>query len=125
MKQGLREINELAGTLGSLICNNKGEIVQGIAPPSLNKSALENINRHVISMFTSAGESMQGISEMVLHYDQRKLFVLDLEKAFLVVICTPSVDISMLRMTVNVVLTSWESDSKVQKELQANFVGRD
>ena len=124
MKEGLREINELVGTWGSLICNNQGEIIQGNTPPGLNKSALENINRNVISMFTSAGESIQEISEAVLYYSERDLFILDLKKAFLIVICTPSVDISLLRMTVNVILSRWEGDQNVQKEFQNNFVDR-
>ena len=124
MKDGLREINELVGVWGSLICNNQGEIIQGETPPGLNKSALENINRNVISMFTAAGETMQNISEAVLHYSEKKLFVLDLEKAFLVVICTPSIDIPLLRMTVNIVLSRWESDRKIQKEFNNSLVER-
>jgi len=124
MKDGLREINELTGTWGSLVCNNQGEIIQSNTPPELNGSILENINRHVISMFSRAGEDMQGISEIVFHYSERKLFVLDLEKAFLVVICTPSVDVSLLRMTVNIVRTNWDGDEKVQKLLQNNLVKR-
>ena len=124
MKDGLNEINELIGTWGSLICNNQGEIIQSLTPAGLNKSSLENISRNVISMFTTAGDSMQGISEVVIHYSQKKLFVVDLEKAFLVVICTPSIDISLLRMVVNVVLTRWEGDSRVKKELEKRFVER-
>ena len=95
-----------------------------MTPAGLNKSILENINRHAISMFSSADESIQGLSEAIIHYAQKKLFVLDMEKAFLVVICTPSVDISLLRMTVNVVRTNWDGDDKVQKQFQNNFVER-
>jgi len=124
MKDGLREINELIGTWGSLVCNNQGEIIESITSPGMNKSTLENINRHVISMFSTAAESMQGTAEAVLHYSQKKLFVQDMEKAFLVVICTPSVDISLLRMTVNVVRTNWDGDDKVQKQLRNNLVQR-
>jgi len=124
MKEGLREINELTGIWGGLVCNNQGEIIQSNTPPGLDISSLENINRDLISMFSSAAESMQGISEIVLHYEQRKLLVLDLENAFLIVICTPSVDLSILRMTVNVVLTTWESNRKVQKLLKDSFVER-
>lgn len=122
MKEGLREINELIGVWGSLICDNQGEIIQGDTPPGLNKPALENINRNVISMFTSAGETMQGLSEAILHYSEKKLFVLDLEKVFLVVICTPSIDIPLLRMTINIILSRWESDPKIQKEFKNRFV---
>ncbi len=124
MKEGLVEINQLVGIWGSLICNNQGEIILGNTAPGVNKSALENINRNVITMFTSTSGSMQGFSEAVLHYSERKLFVLDLEEAFLIVICTPSVDISLLRMTVNVILSRWEGDSKVQKEFKKRFVER-
>ena len=124
MNDGLNEINELIGTWGSLICNNQGEIIQSVNPPGLNKSSLENINRHAISMFTSAGGSMPGSSELVIHYSEKKLFVLDMEKAFLVVICTPSIDISLLRMVVNLVLTRWAGDPKIMKELENKFVER-
>ena len=124
MKDGLREINELIGTWGSLVCNNQGEIIQSNTPPDLNSSVLENINRHVISVFSRAGEEIQGVSEVVFHYSEKKLFALDLEKAFLIVICTPSVDVSLLRMTVNIVRTNWEGDEKVQKQLQNNLVER-
>jgi len=124
MKDGLREINELVGVWGSLISNNQGVIIQGNTPPGLNKSALENINRNLIGMFSSADESMEGISEAVLHYTDKVLIVLDLKQAFLVVICTPSIDVSLLRMTVNVVLSRWDGDQKVQKVFQNEFVDR-
>lgn len=124
MKAGLKEINELVGVWGSLICNNRGEIIQSITSPGLNKPSLENINRHVISMITTASDPIPGLSELVIHYSQKKIFVLEMEKALLVVVCTPSIDISLLRMVVNVVLTRWEDDAKVKKELENKFVER-
>ena len=124
MKEGLREINDLVGTWGSLICNNQGEVVEAIVPPGLNASTQGNINRHVIDLFNVAGDSVDAVTEAVLHYDERKVFVLDLEKAFLIVFCTPSADISLLRMTVNLVLAQWEDDPKVQKAFQDQFVER-
>jgi predicted regulator of Ras-like GTPase activity (Roadblock/LC7/MglB family) len=124
MKEGLREINELVGVWGSLICNNQGKIIQGKTPPELNKPALENINRNLIGMFNTTDGSMERVSEAVLHYSEKLLFVLDLEQAFLVVICTPSIDISLLRMTVNIILSRWDGDPKVQKVFQNEFVER-
>jgi predicted regulator of Ras-like GTPase activity (Roadblock/LC7/MglB family) len=124
MKDGLREINELLGIWGSLVCNNQGDIIQGNTPPGLSNPSLGNISRNAISMFAAASEPMQGISELVIHYSERKLFVQDIGKAFLVVISTPSVDISLLRMTINVVLSRWDGDAKVQKELNHKFAER-
>jgi len=80
--------------------------------------------RQAVEMMYGASESVQGLSEAVLHYSDRKLFVVDLEKAFLFVICTPSIDISLLRMTVNVVRANWDADTGIQKQLQESFVER-
>ena len=124
MKAGLEEINQQAGVWGSLIINNRGEIIANQSPASINKAALANIANHVVELLSSAGDAISGLREAVIHYSQRKIFILDLEQAILIVICTPSVDISLLRMTVNVVVTTWRADSKTQKALQANFVER-
>ena len=112
------------GALGSLICNNQGEIILSVVPPDMNKTSLEKITRQAVEMMSAAGESVQGLSEAVLHYSEKKLFIVDLEKVILLVICTPSIDISLLRMTVNVIRANWDGDAKVQKQLQESFVER-
>lgn len=124
MKAGLQEINETVGVWGSLLCNNQGELLENISPPALNKPTLENISRHVIELISRVGESVSGLSEVVFHYQDRKVFAVDLQQALLIVICTPSVDIPLLRMSVNVVLANWEDDSKVQKEFEKQYVDR-
>jgi len=124
MKAGLKEINELEGVWGSFISNNWGEIVFNVTPPGLNKAVLENISRQVLELMVSSDNQIKELKEMVFHYSQRKLFVLDLEKAILGVVCTPSVDISLLRMTANVVITEWEGDKKVQGLLKENYLER-
>ena len=124
MNIGLREINELNGAWGSLICNNQGEIILSVVPPDMNKTSREKITRQAVEMMSVAGESVKGLSEAVLHYSEKKLFIVDLEKAILLVICTPSIDISLLRMTVNVIRANWDGDAKVQKQLQESFVER-
>ena len=124
MKAGLKEINELEGVWGSFISNNRGEIVFNVTPPGLKKAVLENISRQVLELMVSSDNQIKELKEMVFHYSQRKLFVLDLEKAILGVVCTPSVDISLLRMTANVVITEWEGDKKVQGLLKENYLER-
>lgn len=124
MKAGLKEINELSGVWGSFISNNRGQIMLNVSPPTLNKAVLENISRQVLDLLISSGDQIKDLGEMVFHYSQKKLFVLDLEKAILGVVCTPSVDISLLRMTANVVITGWENDQKVQAVLQDNYLER-
>ena len=123
MKTGLQEINELVGIWGSLIVNNQGDIILNVSPPGLTV-VFGNISNHVVDLLTSAEKSLPGVTEAVLHFEGRKLFILDLEKVILVVVCTPSVDISLLRMTANVVVTNWQTDPKIQKQLKKGFVER-
>ena len=124
MNQGLKEINELEGVWGSFICNNQAKILASALPSSLNKSNAENIARHVLAVISTGGDTIQELQEVVIYFQQRRLFILDLQQAILVVICDPSVDISLLRMTVNILTTSWESDANVQKQLIMNYEER-
>jgi len=124
MKDGLKEINEMLGVWGSLICDNQGAIVEDITPPALNKASLENVSRHFLEMLDTLGKDLEGLDEIVLHYKQRKIFLVDIHQALLIVICTPSVDIPLLRMSVNVVLTRWQSDPKIQKKFDRIYTER-
>jgi predicted regulator of Ras-like GTPase activity (Roadblock/LC7/MglB family) len=124
IKAGLQEINDLIGVWGSIVINNQARVIEALTPPGINSAALSNITNHVVELLNSAGGHLPGLKEAVFHYSQRKLFIFDLEQAILVVICTPSADISLLRMTSNVVLTNWETDTKAQKQFKANFVDR-
>ncbi len=117
MKKSLIEINELIGVWGSLLCNNQAEIISSAPPTDINKAALENITRHCVELLSTSSLSVQGLMEVVIHFQQRKVFILDLEQAILIILCTPSIDISLLRMTLNVITSGWQTDSKIQKQL--------
>ena len=124
MKDGLREINELVGVWGSILCNNQAEIIEDISPPGFNKPALENIARHSLELISTGSETVQDLQEAVFHFQQRTIFILDLQQAILIVLCTPSIDISLLRLTINVVAARWEEDAKVQKRFHDSYVER-
>jgi predicted regulator of Ras-like GTPase activity (Roadblock/LC7/MglB family) len=124
MKAGLQEINETVGVWGSLLCTNQGEIIENLSPPTLTKPTLENIARHVVELLSGTAERLAGLEEAVFHYQDRKVLVIDLQQVVLIVICTPSVDIPLLRMSVNVVVSRWKSDPAVQKDFKKNFVER-
>ena len=124
MKQGLAEINELEGVWGSFLCKNNGEIIASAPPPGVNQATLENIARHCVELLTGGTEHIQDLQEVVIHLQNRKLFFLDLQQVILIVICTPKIDISLLRLTINIVTTRWEGDAEVQDQLSKNFVER-
>ena len=124
MNQGIKEINELEGVWGSFICSNQAKIIASALPPEFNKSSSGNIARHAVELISTGSETIQELQEIAIHFQRRRLFIHDLQQAILVVICTPGVDISLLRMTINILITSWESDVEVQKQLKKNYEDR-
>jgi len=124
MRNGLSEINKLVGVWGSFISNNRGEVMLSVTPPQLKEPVLENISQQVLELINSSSDNLKDLSEMTFHFSQRVLLVVDLEKAILTVVCTPGVDLPLLRMTVNVVRTDWDEDEKVQRYLEKNFLER-
>ena len=124
MNNGLQEINELEGVWGNLVCNNNGDVIASAPPSGLNKSNLENVSRHCVEMLSAGTELITELGEMVIYFEQRRLFVLDMKKAVMIIFCTPSIDISLLRMTINVATSSWKEDKKIQQILADNFVER-
>jgi predicted regulator of Ras-like GTPase activity (Roadblock/LC7/MglB family) len=124
MIAGLKEINSLVGVWGSFIVNNRGEVLHGLTPPQLKNKMLETIGSLAVDLLVSSNGQLNAVSEMVFDFSQRRLFILDLEKAILVVVGTPSVDLSLLRMTANVVRTEWDDDPKVQTFLAKNNLAR-
>lgn len=112
------------GVWGSFIANNQGEIMFSLTPPDLKEPLLEDISSHILDLMVSTSEHLKELSEIVFHYAQKKLFIVDLEDAILAVVCTPSVDISLLRMSVNVVRTGWDDDPEVQELLKKNSLER-
>ena len=120
----MKEINELNGVWGSFIANIRGEVLLSLTPPQLKEQVLEAVSSQVIELIGSSGDQVKELSEMVFHFSQKKFLVIDLEKAVLAVVCTPSVDLSLLRMTVNVIRTGWDEDPKVQTYLEKNNLER-
>jgi len=114
MKNGLLEINEVNGVSGSILCSNDGVIFESAPPSDLNKETLANICAHVVDLLGVGQQSIAGVKEYVINYQEKKLFILDLEKVILVVISNSNVDVSLLRMGVNIVTMRWASDSTIQ-----------
>lgn len=113
MKQGLQEINNLDGVWGSMVCSNQGEIISSAPPSGIEPSELEEISHLCVETLSDGSEFIEGLGEMTFFYQQKHLFVLDLKNAVMIVFCTPSIDVSLLRLTINLVTTRWKEENKM------------
>ena len=119
MEEGLAEINAVAGVRGSFICDNRGGMVASAAPAGVSEAMLSNIGRSVTQTMAALKAAGDAKSELDFAYDKTRLVAHDLEKAVLVVLCEPEVEIAMLRLTLSVVMARLKGDTETQSRLEA------
>ena len=117
MDKGLADINAVAGVRGCITCDNRGGVIASVTPTGLDLATLNNIGRQVTLILAALETAGQAMSELDFTYDGARLVARDLGNAVLVVLCEPQVEISMLRLTLNVVTARWKKDSSVQERL--------
>jgi predicted regulator of Ras-like GTPase activity (Roadblock/LC7/MglB family) len=118
MEAVLAEINGVPGVRGSFICDGRGEMIVSAVATGLD-AALDGVGREVTQTMAALEMIGEAKSELDFAYSRMRVVVHDLAKAVLIVLCEPNVDISLLRLTVNVVTTRLKGHSDIQAELGA------
>lgn len=118
MEEGLAEINAVAGVRGSFVCDNVGKMIVSAVVTGLDAS-LDAIGREVTQTMAALKTAGEAVSELDFAYEGARLVAHDLEKAVLVVLCEPQVEIAMLRLTLSVVMARLKGDTETQSRLEA------
>ena len=124
MEQALADLGLLDGVGGSFVCDNAGDVIVSSAPPVLATDTMTSIGREVARAFGAMEASGRPITRLEFTYDSWRLYSRDLERALLFVVCHPAVDMSMVRMSVDVALSRWTKDRSVEKRLRAGGPAR-
>lgn len=117
MQKGLARLVGVAGVGGCFVCDHGGEVLESSNPAPLATATMHMIGRQVAQTHValeSAGYAAQYI-EFV--YDSWRLLARDLGNAQLFILCEPGVNMSLVRLTADVVATGWRADKGVQKRL--------
>lgn len=104
MANRLNEINSITGVMDSVLINKDGSIVSLQKSPYLTKGLLESISKEVLKLDATIDAAGEGINGFDLLYDYGRVVVQKGGDFYLVVLCSSSVDTSLLRLTLNVVL---------------------
>lgn len=121
MEAALAEINGVPGVRGSFICDSRGEMIVNAVATGLD-AALDGVGREVSQTMAALEMIGEAKRELDFAYSRMRVLVHGLEKAVLVVLCEPKVDISLVRLTVNVVTTRLKGHSKLQAQFDAREV---
>lgn len=120
MEEGLAEILDVADVKACLLFDNQGNVLREMAQVDLHPDQIQEIGSLVLP-FLAALETENGdYTDVEYVFERSRVVLKDLEKAVLVVICQLEVDISLLRLTMNVVMNQWDESPQVRKFLKTH-----
>jgi hypothetical protein len=121
MGEWLREIAEIQGVEGVLVCSNSGKILDKIG---FNQSTedLQKIARYTWRLATSYLIRNKSVKEIEFIYQDYRVIAMPKREFLVLTICKSSKGVSLVRMTVNVVVTHLLEDKKFIKAMEKEAV---
>jgi hypothetical protein len=117
MKEKLKEINSIRGVWGYFVCDNTGKILEREMPVVFMKH-LAMMGKEVTQVVGLLEILRRSPENLDLLFEDGRVMIRDLRNCTLVIFCDPSVDIPMLGLKINVVISEITGDSKIQELLQ-------
>lgn len=105
------------GVLASIVYDNNGERLGASLNDEYNLDEWRNAGLVLAQMLAASEIAAAGMREMELHSAGRDLYVRSLGNAFCATLCRIDVNWAMLRMTVNVAASPFETDGELQRAL--------
>lgn len=124
MEEGLREILSVSEVRGCLLFDNRGQLLRSEGAASHNQNEWDEAGEVLVQTLATLGSRYKKFTDLDISFKDKRLVLRDLEKAVLVVICDPELDIALLRLTVNVVVNRWGENSKVQRYFNDHHIQR-
>jgi predicted regulator of Ras-like GTPase activity (Roadblock/LC7/MglB family) len=117
MEKELAQIAQVPSVGGAFVCSNAGDVIVSSTPPVLATVTMNAIGREMARAFTAFEASGRPVTRLEVTYDTWRLLASDMGDLLMFVVCHPGVDAAVVRMTVDVVGSGWQKDSRVQKRL--------
>lgn len=126
MEERLEEILKIPGVLSVYAVNNRAEMITELFNNEISYQHAESLGARVVKIFAIGlyGKVQRKTSEIELLYSSKRVFAIDCGRYNLIIICDNFVQISMLRMTTNVLIQSMEQDKKVVKFLEDHAIDK-
>jgi hypothetical protein len=117
MKEKLEEINSIKGVWGYVLCDNTGKILEREMPIVFMKhlATMGKEVTQVVGLLETVSKSPENLD---LLFEDGRVMVRSLKNFTLVVFCDPNVDVPMLRLKTNVVVSEITGNPKMQELLQ-------
>lgn len=124
MQKGLQKLLELSGVETCVVIDNHGSTFHKVGSMRFSGEELDEIGALIIRALASLENNSAEIDELEFFFDHYQILARDLGQAVLYVISQPSANMSLLRMTTNVVLNRWKEAPDVKKTLKKHALSR-
>ncbi|MGA2112259.1 MAG: roadblock/LC7 domain-containing protein [Anaerolineales bacterium] len=117
MRNYLEEINGVVGVTGSFLCRSDGSLIDTVLPEALSEETLLSVSRTLAKTLEGLRLARhRKVTEMDLAYESGRLVVKNLGETYLIILCTPNINVSLLNLTANLVV------KKMQEALKASGI---
>lgn len=118
MEDLLKQVAEIKGVKSVLVGGSSGEIYTRLGEDTLDLPYPDSqkLCREMVLLFAGLHAIGRGVEEMDISFEDVRAITRGLHGSALITLCSSEVDISMLRLTLNVVLAQIKAEPK--------FIGR-
>lgn len=124
MEAQLQDICTVPGVATAFVCDNGGKAVARSEPVVLATVMMDDMGAAIAQAFGAIDASYRVAERVEFVYNTWRLFARDLKPGIVCVVCRPNADMSLVRMTVDMVAIAWRDDPQVSRRLQQRQVSR-
>ncbi|RMG61339.1 MAG: hypothetical protein D6715_13845 [Calditrichaeota bacterium] len=106
------------GVSAVMLCDTRGGVRGYWVKPKMNNEVLGEICEQFVHVFSLANQLGYEIEELVVPFEKGLIYARPAEKFILGVVARLNLDVSLLRLIVNVHLADFLQDKKVQRMLK-------
>jgi hypothetical protein len=118
----LKEITDVAGVDGVVVVSDNGFIVEKLGE-TLDKGNLEQICKRIVRIISVHKSDEKSVKEIELIWLNYRIFVMSTQTFSVIIFCSATKALSLLRITVNVVIGHLLEDKKSMKQIK-KFTGQ-
>lgn len=119
MEKGLQEIKAVSGVRGCWVCDNQGAVFANEKPNGMSQDTIEKINRQSLLALLAVERVQDASEELDLSYKDSRMLIRDYQQFLLVIVASPEANVSLVRLSANVVASQWEQDGEIQEKINS------
>lgn len=102
MDSVLKQINQVQGVIGCLVCNDGGEVLAQAFPPIFDVSILQNAAASSMDAVTGLNDYAGGVDLIDLQCSEGRILIKNMPRGFLFLLCAGAINMQMLNISLNV-----------------------